>query len=362
MGGTGLRLCMVSILFGNLAAMVTFSANGLTDYCVQNGLREPEYTPSQVSPSSWRHRVQLEGGSFFGFLNTYPDEWESKNATAHMGLHSILVNGNGVVRGSPGPSSLQRSNESLLACVPSAPPGVGKASDSPSQPIPAQGDKQKAFKNAIQQKAGKKRAPKRKASKRKAGGDISGDNRPKNANLLPVVGSKVASINIEAPKEEKKKWKFTPGELQNKLKGLPSQSDRLKSTLIPLVFSTLSGTLLTMSLLPIEACLLLSLQFPEIRIDRLDGRLVETDGEYTAAAYFQGDPFLTRAGAIGRFTGTKPNKSAAHEACAGNVVTYLIKMVNEDTVQEEIAANQRAEPYQWRENIENVYEKAGWLG
>lgn len=107
-----------------------------------------------------------------------------------------------------------------------------------------------------------------------------------------------------------------------------------------------------------EACALLSLQFPEIRIDRL----VETNGEYTAAAYFQGDPFLIRAGAIGTLSGTKQSKIAAHEACAGNVVTYLIQIVNEDTILEDIAAKKRAGLNQWRENIEKVYEKNGWLG
>lgn len=119
---------------------------------------------------------------------------------------------------------------------------------------------------------------------------------------------------------------------------------------------------LTLLRLPTEVCMLLFLQFPEIRVDRVDGRLVETHGEYTAAAYFQGDPFLTRAGAIGSFSDTQPSKDAAREACAGNVVTYLINIVKEDTAEEEFAANQRAEPYQWRENMENIYEKNGWLG
>jgi hypothetical protein len=49
-----------------------------------------------------------------------------------------------------------------------------------------------------------------------------------------------------------------------------------------------------------KVCDLLKLEHPEIRIERSDGRLIETGGQYTAAAYFKGDPFLTRAGAIGR--------------------------------------------------------------
>lgn len=316
----------------------------MIDHCAQNGLHEPEYTTYNVSNSHWRHKVQLEGGSFFGFLKAYPDEWESKNATAHMGLHSILVNGNGVSHGFPGPSSLQRSDESLLAFVPRVLSGARAVSDSTIRTALGRGSKRKAEKGDMS--GGNHRSPKRRKT------------RSKNANLLPVIGSKIPIVNVEAPKEEKK-WNITPGELQDQLKGLPSQSDRLESTSSS--FPLQSVLPLIMLQLSTEACALLSLQFPEIRIDRLDGRLVETSGEYIAAAYFQGDPFLTRAGAIGTFSGTKPSKTAAREICAEHVVTYLIKMVNEDTILEEIAANQRAEPDQWRENIERVYEKNGWL-
>lgn len=209
----------------------------MIDYCIQNGLREPEYTPFKVSASHWKHNVCLEEGSFFGIHNLYPDEWESKNATAHMGLYNIIVKGNSLPRGCPGPLNLQISNESLLACVPRALSGVGEVSLSTEKIIPAQGTKQAAFKNALLQKPGKKKPPKKKACKRKAGTEVSGDNRPKNANMLPVIGSKIANINVEAPKEEKKR-KLTPGGLQNQMKGLTCPSDKLKSTHIFFIFSS----------------------------------------------------------------------------------------------------------------------------
>lgn len=189
----------------------------MIDHCAQNGLREPEYTTYNVSTLHWRHKVQLEGGSFFGFLKTYPDEWVSKNATAHMGLHSILVNGNGVSHGFPGPSSLQRSDESLLACVPRALPGAGTMSEGSYRAAPCKSSKRKAEDGEMS--GDDHRSPKRRKT------------RNKNANLLPVIGSKISSVNVEAPKEEKK-WNITPGELQDQLKGLPSESDRLESTSI----------------------------------------------------------------------------------------------------------------------------------
>lgn len=85
------------------------------------------------------------------------------------------------------------------------------------------------------------RAAPSKSSKRKAeDGEMSGDDhrspkrrktQNKNVNLLPVIGNKIPSINVEAPKEAKK-WNITPAELQDQLKGLPSESDRLESTSI----------------------------------------------------------------------------------------------------------------------------------
>lgn len=111
-----------------------------------------------------------------------------------------------------------------------------------------------------------------------------------------------------------------------------------------------------------EACQLLSLQRPEISVERTDGRLVEGEGEYSAAAYFQGDPFLTRAGAIGSIKGVHQSQMAARESCAGEVVKYLLRMVNEDTILEEEEAAKREQPEQWRENIGKVYAKQGILG
>ena len=193
----------------------------------------------KISNSHWRHKVQLEGDSFFGFLKTYSDVWESKNAAAHMGLHSILVHGNGVSHGFPGPFSLQRSNESLLACVPRAISGVWEVSETTRRTASGQSSKQKASK----QNASKSKTSKRRGSKRKAGGETSGDAHrspkekktpEKNANVQPVIGNKVSSINVKASKtKEEKKWKITPGELQDQLKGLPCQTDRLESTPYP---------------------------------------------------------------------------------------------------------------------------------
>lgn len=112
----------------------------------------------------------------------------------------------------------------------------------------------------------------------------------------------------------------------------------------------------------LEACRLLSLRPPEIRITRLDSDLVETEGEYRTSAHFKGDPFLTRAGAIGSTKGRRASKMAAKELCAAEVVRYLIKMVNEDTELEEEEAAKREQPEHWQRNTLRMYASQGFVG
>lgn len=96
-------------------------------------------------------------------------------------------------------------------------------------------------------------------------------------------------------------------------------------------------------------CDLLALERPEIRIERTDGRLIEADGEYTAAAYFKVDPFLARAGAIGQTQSFSTTRNAVHEACAWKVCDYLIDMVKEDMMLEQKAAKEREAINMWGE-------------
>ena len=96
-------------------------------------------------------------------------------------------------------------------------------------------------------------------------------------------------------------------------------------------------------------CDLLALERPEIRIKRTDGRLIEADGEYTAAAYFKADPFLARAGAIGQTQSFSTTRNAVHEACAWKVCDYLTDMVKEDMMLEQKAAKEREAITMWGE-------------
>lgn len=71
---------------------------------------------------------------------------------------------------------------------------------------------------------------------------------------------------------------------------------------------------------------------------------------FSVWATFQNDPFLTRAGAIGKIVGFIGTRTAAKEACCKKVVEYILKMVQEDHDIE------REERRKWTE-IENFVDR-----
>lgn len=176
----------------------------MTDYCVQNGLRNPQYT-QYIHEGNYRHEVEVEGGSFFGLQKQCPDALSSKNAAAHMALHVLLVYGNSVLD-FPGPFTMKMSRESLFAHVPKFPSRACAISSSPESP-----DRRGAIK-----KKQRTRSHHKKLSPRK------------NANLLPLTESKLPDLEMN-PVKEKRRWNISPSELQNRLKNLPTPFARLKS-------------------------------------------------------------------------------------------------------------------------------------
>lgn len=105
---------------------------------------------------------------------------------------------------------------------------------------------------------------------------------------------------------------------------------------------------------PAEACTLLSLGRPEIRIEAADGL-------YKAAAYFRDHPFLVRAGAIGTAAGII-DENTALSACAERAVRYVIDMVREDTMQDDELASERDQVCEWKKNVVQEYVARGLLG
>ena len=75
-------------------------------------------------------------------------------------------------------------------------------------------------------------------------------------------------------------------------------------------------------------CGLLALQDPEYNLD-LENRGFGAPEHY-AAAFFPNDPFLARAGAVGKIRYTHGERLRACEECAREVAKYLIDMVESD--------------------------------
>jgi hypothetical protein len=91
---------------------------------------------------------------------------------------------------------------------------------------------------------------------------------------------------------------------------------------------------------------------PQFSIESTPLPIPTTDPEaQTHAAWvtFQDDPYLARAGAIGKVDGVETNMTDAKEACCRRVYNYLIDLVEQDTVLE-------AEEREEREFIKNFGE------
>ncbi|EAW20964.1 uncharacterized protein NFIA_114970 [Aspergillus fischeri NRRL 181] len=267
----------------------------LKDYCIQNGLPEPTYTKYNHKQGC-RHEAQVANFSRFGVLKHYTKEWNSKNSAAQMTLYALLTFGQLPPDGISGAAALRNFDEGLLVVVPreTFQAGISNGNDSSKGP---------------RKRLGEDHASKGQAKKRVVKGSSEGVN----ANLLPLAGnSRLAPIE-EHEQNVEKRWSVSYRELESALER---------------GWETFTGKLQ-------RICQLLSLEVPEIRIERNNGHMKE--GDYKAAAYFGNDPFLRRASPIGE---SKGSMSEAKEACARKVTRYLIEMVREDTRLEDEAAKE----------------------
>ncbi|KAL3472440.1 hypothetical protein BJX99DRAFT_216024 [Aspergillus californicus] len=286
----------------------------LRDYCVHQSWLEPRYT-EYAHYKGYRHEVQVDGAMYFGPSRYYPDERSSKQGAAHVALYDLIVHGDCEGNGCQGPPTLKASNEALLSLVPRDPLHRQTRSRVPTVPQKRTLDDQDDF-NV------KKRPRSSRSSAVSSGVSMSIS---RNANLQPLENSRITAI-VAPVIEEKRRWRVTPSEISRQLQSIKAWIAKLQ-----------------------KICELLSLERPEYHIERADGRLIDTEGEYTAAVYFKNDPFLARAGAIGRVQAFSGTRDAVHEACAREASAYLIKMVEEDTTLENTAAEERNAMNRWGE-------------
>ncbi|KAL4917082.1 hypothetical protein BDW62DRAFT_89744 [Aspergillus aurantiobrunneus] len=285
----------------------------LHEYCTHQGLSEPKYT-KYVHHKGYRHEVEVDGGTYFGSLKHYSDELQSKQGAAHIALYDVLVRDDSGRVESEGLPNLKISNKALLAQV-------------PRDPLPAFTEPRVPARRRLEDYQESKRARRRTSKSEQPDTALQTCRQtPGNANLQPLENCRLAAVEATVV-EEQRRWKFTPSEISRQLENVGTWVAKLE-----------------------KICDLLALENPEIRIERTDGRLIETEGEYTAAAYFKNDPFLARAGAICQIKTFSGNRNAVHEACAKGVYDYLIDMVREDIAIEQRAAEEREAITRWGEN------------
>ncbi|RAH83993.1 hypothetical protein BO86DRAFT_446730 [Aspergillus japonicus CBS 114.51] len=296
----------------------------LQEFCAHNGFELPRYT-KVMHENEFYHKVQVHRTTYTGKTGTYAEDEHSQRSCALLALQQIYINGSETSSNLSGTLILEGLDARLLALVPRDPlqtrTYIWESSNYAKAP-------RKKPRGRTEQSHQRKRQAEHELS---AGfpNEVDGNSKrpksvPRNSNMLPLQHSRLASIEVPVKKDEKR-WAVTPRQVQLQIRGLGSSTERLQ-----------------------KVCDLLCLEYPEIRVDRQDGRLVDTLGEYTAGAYFKSDPFLRRAGAVGPVTGLQDNRSLAEQACAEEVVKYLIQIVAEDEELEINIAKQRQSVEQWK--------------
>ncbi|KAL4975903.1 hypothetical protein BDW66DRAFT_151438 [Aspergillus desertorum] len=323
----------------------------LQEYCVHSSLPEPVYT-KYVHHKGYRHEVEIDGDAYFAPLKYYAAELQSKQGAAHVALYNLLVREDyGRVDAEGHPTSLKKSNGALLAVVPgdahrkstermeseclsSRKRSHETLSDVSAQNCLRSPIGQRASSWRLKENERTKRARRRGGKNRSPATTSQVKPAPGNANLQPLKNCRLAVMEVPVIQEERR-WEVTPSDISRELQDVGSWVAKLERESWHSMLE--------------EVCNLLKLEHPEIRIDRSDGRLIETEGQYTAAAYFKSDPFLARAGAIGRIQAFSGTRIAVHEACAWNVCDYLIDLVMEDMMLEDKKAKEREAITRWGE-------------
>ncbi|RAH71202.1 uncharacterized protein BO66DRAFT_437624 [Aspergillus aculeatinus CBS 121060] len=278
------------------------------------------------------HKVQVHRTTYTGRTGTYAEDELSRRSCALLALRHLYIDGSETNSNLSGTLTLEGMDARLLALVPRDP--VQARTYIWGSSNHAKASRKKTKRERMVQFHKKKRPVEHEPSA-EFPNEVDGNRKrpksvPRNSNMLPLQHSRLASIEVPAEKEEKR-WAVTPCQIQRQIHDLASSTERLQ-----------------------KVCDLLRLEYPEIRVDRQDGRLIDTRGEYTAGAYFKTDPFLRRAGAVGPVTGLQDSRSLAEQACAEEVIKYLIRMVEEDEELETKIAKQRQSVEQWKAKNEDT--------
>ncbi|KAH8692415.1 hypothetical protein BGW36DRAFT_348749 [Talaromyces proteolyticus] len=134
------------------------------------------------------------------------------------------------------------------------------------------------------------------------------------SNLVPVSNARISTVSVGKEPEQKSKWGVTVNELLSETRSLNAWSEKVN-----------------------KICEILHLT-PKFTLDSSPIHLptsCKAVKSYSIWVTFQDDPYLTRAGAIGKVYGFYASEDEAKEACCNRVHDYLLNLVKEDTAFEQ---------------------------
>ena len=197
--------------------------------------------------NGYRHEVEVSDCSYFGRRKSYATESDSRQACAYTALQEMLVFGDNAFSNSS-PSSLKKTDESLLALVPRVPNFDSRGSICTTrqavEPVAegSEGSKVAAgFGSPLKRAADSTNADPATAApgnskKRKM-------EQPRNANLQPLGKPRLADIKVCEDKDVNSKWQATYEDLLTQTRDLEAPSAQLESNIFPFFFCYLGPSL-----------------------------------------------------------------------------------------------------------------------
>ncbi|WEW59867.1 hypothetical protein PRK78_005348 [Emydomyces testavorans] len=315
-------------------------------YCDLQKLPRPDYTP-YTHKQGHRHEVTVDGTSYFGVKKFYKTVTEAVHASAHNALYRILVFEN----------EFPLENQRAELATPYQSELLGSAVKAMQEALSNKKSKSTATKSQASSvdyvvltllltrtQTPKKKKPSPKAAStstkvQKSGGKRKGRSskiskcivQVKPCRSLQGVSGKTdaGAGHTAAPKITKGNANLTSLGTKQRFLTAPETSES-PSCNLKLTTAMLNDQLRSCNAYSEKVekiCQLMGIQAPEFRITQTPEGF--RNGQADAAAYFSADPYLARVGAIGEVKFVRP-KEMAKEACAAEVVKFLIKMVEED--------------------------------
>ncbi|KAK2754714.1 hypothetical protein FQN54_006847 [Arachnomyces sp. PD_36] len=343
----------------------------LEKYCTQTGIDSPVYT-KYLTGNGYRFEVEISGISYFGMLKHYRSEVEAKNASAHIGLYSVMVNNTedtpifpGAAFAKAGFANIWDEHESLLPKKRALDEGISNfqnvatlnhsnsTSDVNNHQVPFGQDT--VMEGAAVPLLGAESHPETKGKKPRKGrrsrrgslgvlpppeglsdapvtsdggtsngGSNNGKNkRPRGDSASNGNKPKIANPNPYIPHGPKATKESHPWLAQ-----FAGSAAENRWNVPPRVLHWQTRNCASQKERVKVICGLLALQDPEYNLDLYNRGFGAI--ENFAAASFPSDPFLARAGYIGLIRYTHGERDQAGEECAREVAKYLINMVHED--------------------------------